>query len=241
MATDVLSDQDQEVLGQTLEDIDSSLSYRDEMLTGKCGAGGSKGGLAFAPPMLDGATLLFSRYGRRDTPMFRVIDTIWIQDSDESDLATVSRSLRRLPFIAGFLAGTTASCICVPGIFNEFTKSNQLTLWRTREMAKRQAFDHVMWTATKLAIGVGIKSCFLTAGFLYLPFLVSAYRGRTSFWEHGACFGATLAVFCLPRGPVPALVGSVVGLGFGALYGSVYYLVARTCGYTFEQLYERRF
>ncbi|KAL5962417.1 hypothetical protein TSMEX_009871 [Taenia solium] len=214
MATDALSEQDQEVLGQTAEDVDSTLSYRDEVLTGECGADASKEGLNFAPPTLDGATLLFSRYGLRDTPILRVIDTIWVQDSDESDLANVSRSLRRLPLIAGFLAGTTAALVCVPGIFDDFTRSNQLTLWRTREMAKRQAFDHVMWNASKLAVGVGIKSSFLTAGI-------------------------TLALFCLPRGPVPALVGSVVGLCFGALYGGVYYLGARSCDYTFEQLYAR--
>ncbi|KAL5110989.1 hypothetical protein TcWFU_009890 [Taenia crassiceps] len=240
MATDDMSDRDQEVLGQTPEDIDATLSYRDEVLTGECGAGSSKEGLNFAPPTLDGATLLFSRYGLRDTPMLRVIDTIWVQDSDESDLANVSRRLRRIPLIASFLAGTTAASVCLPGIFNDFTKSNQLTVWRTQEMAKRQALDHVMWNASKLAVGVGIKSYFLTAGFLYLPFLVSAYRGTTSFWEHGACFSITLALFCLPRGPVPALVGSVVGLGFGALYGGAYYLGARSCGYTFEELYARR-
>ncbi|VDK41930.1 unnamed protein product [Taenia asiatica] len=150
MATDALSEQDQEVLGQTAEDVDSTLSYRDEVLTGGCSADASKEGLNFAPPTLDGATLLFSRYGLRDTPMLR-----------------------------------------------------------------RQAFDHVMWNASKLAVGVGIKSAFLTAGI-------------------------TLALFCLPRGPVPTLVGSVVGLCFGALYGGVYYLGARSCDYTFEQLYARR-
>lgn len=79
MTTDALSDQDLEVLGQTPEDINSTLSYRDEMLTGECGAGTSKEELNFAPPTLDGATLLISRYGFRDTPLLRVIDTIWVQ------------------------------------------------------------------------------------------------------------------------------------------------------------------
>ncbi|VDM17607.1 unnamed protein product [Hydatigera taeniaeformis] len=136
MAIDPLSDQDQEVLGQTPEDIDSTLGYRDELLTGDCDASSNKGGLNFAPPTMDGATLLFSRYGLRDTPLLRVIDVIWVQDSDESDLANLSRGLRRLPIIAGSLAGTTAACMCAPGIFNEFKNNNQLTLWRTREMAK---------------------------------------------------------------------------------------------------------
>ncbi len=31
---------------------------------------------------------------------------------------------------------------------------------------QRQAMDHVMWNATKLAVGVGVKSYFITAGFL---------------------------------------------------------------------------
>ncbi len=41
-----------------------------------------------------------------------------------------------LPLISSFLAGTTAACLCVPGIFRKFTHDNQLTVWQTREMAK---------------------------------------------------------------------------------------------------------
>lgn len=58
------------------------------------------------------------------------------RDSDESDLANVSRSLKRIPLIASFLSGTVAACICIPGIFKHFVQNNQLTVWRTREMAK---------------------------------------------------------------------------------------------------------
>uniref|UniRef100_A0A5K3FQW0 Transmembrane protein n=1 Tax=Mesocestoides corti TaxID=53468 RepID=A0A5K3FQW0_MESCO len=235
MVLEPLSDEDQESLGQTDEEIDKTLHFRDELLAGK-GSGESR---MFAPPSLDGATFLFSRYGYRATAIQRVVDSIWIEKSDDSDLAKVSRHLRALPVIASAVAGTTAACICAPGIFNQFTQANQLTVWRTREMAKRQAFDHVMWTSTKLAVGVGMKSFFITTGFLYLPFIVSAFRGKTSFWDHSACFGITLGLFCLPRGPVPILVGSLIGFTVGTIYGSVYFFGAKHFGYTFEDMYAR--
>ncbi|VDD83917.1 unnamed protein product [Mesocestoides corti] len=184
MVLEPLSDEDQESLGQTDEEIDKTLHFRDELLAGK-GSGESR---MFAPPSLDGATFLFSRYGYRATAIQRVVDSIWIEKSDDSDLAKVSRHLRALPVIASAVAGTTAACICAPGIFNQFTQANQLTVWRTREMAK---------------------------------------------------VSITLGLFCLPRGPVPILVGSLIGFTVGTIYGSVYFFGAKHFGYTFEDMYAR--
>ncbi|KAM3175259.1 hypothetical protein ACTXT7_008879 [Hymenolepis weldensis] len=105
---------------------------------------------------------------------------------------------------------------------------------------QRQAFDHSMFTASKLAVGVAIKSYFLTAGFLYAPLVVSAYRGKSTQWDHAISFSATLGLFCFSRGLIPCLVGSGVGLSVGLLYGYLYYLGARKWGYRYEDMQRRR-
>lgn len=100
--------------------------------------------------------------------------------------------------------------------------------------------DHVMWTASKIGVTVGVKATFVTAGLLYAPFLISAYRGQTSWWEHGTCFAGTMFLFCLPRGPVPMLAASAISGGMGAVYGGLYYLMAKHWGYRFEDLHRCR-
>lgn len=74
---DSLGDREQELLGETKEDIDSALCYRDKFLESQ--NVGSDEARNIAPPTLDGVALLFSRYGLRNTPMFRVIDTICVE------------------------------------------------------------------------------------------------------------------------------------------------------------------
>ncbi|KAL7063967.1 hypothetical protein AAHC03_05475 [Spirometra sp. Aus1] len=224
---------DDDILGETSEEVEQALQYRDDVIT--AGALGSLD--KRAPATLDGATLLFSRYALKDTPLVRLWDCVFLEKSDEGRLANYVRSLRLLTGGIAVISGCTASLLCIPGIFDMFTKSNQLTVWQTPEMAKRMAMDHVIWKATKIGLSVGIKSYFVASGFLYAPLLVSAYRGQTSYWEHGLCFGCTLGLFCLPRGPVPMLVGSVIGTTLGFAYGGFYYWAAKHFKYTFEDMY----
>ncbi len=75
MPPDALSDEDQELLGETPDDIQNTLRYRDEVLTGKP----TDDRRMFAPPTLDGATLLFSRYGFQGTGILRAFDTIFVE------------------------------------------------------------------------------------------------------------------------------------------------------------------
>ncbi|VDO02109.1 unnamed protein product [Rodentolepis nana] len=56
-----------------------------------------------------------------------------------------------------------------------------------------------MFVATKLAIGVAIKSYFLTAGFLYVPLVISAYRGKSTQWDHAISFGQFSELKCEKR------------------------------------------
>ncbi len=57
-----------------------------------------------------------------------------------------------LPLISSFLAGTTAACLCVPGIFRKFTHDNQLTVWQTREMAKVMSYLGLMTRTGELNV-----------------------------------------------------------------------------------------
>lgn len=66
-----LSDREQEILGNTPEEIEKTLEIRDEVLTD------AKGPVGYAPPTLDGATLLFSKYGLQGTGVFRVYELMF--------------------------------------------------------------------------------------------------------------------------------------------------------------------
>lgn len=70
-----LTDEEQELLAQTSEDIENTLKFRDEVMTGR----ESTKRRIFAPPNIDGATLLFSRYGFRDTGVLRVVDAVCVE------------------------------------------------------------------------------------------------------------------------------------------------------------------
>ncbi|VDN96991.1 unnamed protein product [Rodentolepis nana] len=141
-----LSDKDQEVLGNTAEDIDNALRCRDEVIGDDQGDMASKSRMTipFAPPTLDGGALLLSRYGIQDSGLFRMYELISTPPSDESDLAKLSRTFKSVPLFASFISGATAGCLAVPGIFNQFTHSNQLTVWRTKEMAKVCTFCSIV-------------------------------------------------------------------------------------------------
>lgn len=66
---------DAELFGETAEEINNTLRYRDEVITGSSeGAANS-----FAPPTLDGCTLLFSRYAWKNTPLGRVNDVLFVE------------------------------------------------------------------------------------------------------------------------------------------------------------------
>ncbi|VDK85409.1 unnamed protein product [Dibothriocephalus latus] len=162
------SHEDNDLLGETSEELQQALQYRDDVIT----AGGLDSKDKWAPATLDGASLLFSRYALRNTPLIRLWDCIFLElvpcplflipfyctvgsnfpssiaaspskDSestfmkcDEGRLANYVRSLRSMTGGIAILSGSAASLLCIPGIFNSFTKSNQLTVWQTPEMAK---------------------------------------------------------------------------------------------------------
>lgn len=76
MTADVLSDRDQEDLSNTAADIEQALQRRDEIFTGVVNRRVASPS-SFAPPTLDGAALLFSRYGVQDSGLFRVYEILF--------------------------------------------------------------------------------------------------------------------------------------------------------------------
>ncbi|VDM06277.1 unnamed protein product [Schistocephalus solidus] len=66
---------DDDILGETSEEVDQVLQLRDDVVA--AGALGSQD--KWAPATLDGATLLFSRYALRNTPLIRVWDCIFLE------------------------------------------------------------------------------------------------------------------------------------------------------------------
>ncbi|CAH8848162.1 unnamed protein product [Trichobilharzia szidati] len=232
-----IPDTDEDILGVSPEELNNILQSRDEIIQRK-----------IVPELVPDVSedyksalptsLSSSLTCVESTSVYDRLHAVFSTDPYlyDQELNRMGRIRRKLPTYIGISFGFITGAMRLVVSYDEFIRTNSLTIFRSQHIARRSAVDYSVLRAILFGVSTGCKVTLFTGGCYTLPLIFSAIQGKTSYWEYAAGWGITSSLYCFNRGLRQMFIAGVVGAVPGLITGVTALFAARKSNSTFEEL-----